>query len=83
MGAAALAPRLTDLLMAAEEYKRVRTMLVGAGKGNKGLAQNMKGMGKGGMANPHNSQMNAAQMARMLPPQVRADLPCAAASACG
>ena len=59
--------------MGAEEYKRVRTMIVGAGKGGKGgmmnnMPRNMKG-GLGNM-NPHNMQMNAAQMARMLPPQV-------------
>ena len=61
----------------AEEYKRVRTMLVGAGKGQKGMMQNMKGA-KGGLGNmnPHNTQMNAAQMARMLPPQAGAQSYC-------
>ena len=55
----------------------MRTMLVGAGKGQKGMMQNMKGTKGGGLANmnPHNMQMNASQMARMLPPQVRACLP--------
>lgn len=58
----------------AEEYKRLRTMMVGAsGKGAKGMMGGLgKQMGKtsGGM-NPHNRQMNVAQMSRMLPPEVR------------
>lgn len=55
----------------AEEYKRIRELIVGNGK-RPGM---MKAMGKGGGArgggmNPHNMQMNVAQMSRMLPPDV-------------
>jgi len=54
------------------EYMRIRTMIMGPGKGKgKGIMQQMgKQMGKHGNMNPHNSQMNVQQMARMLPPQV-------------
>ena len=47
-------------------------MIMGPGKGKgKGIMQQMgKQMGKHGNMNPHNSQMNVQQMARMLPPQV-------------
>jgi len=55
----------------AEEYKRIRELIVGNGK-RPGM---MKAMGKGGGGraggmNPHNMQMNVAQMSRMLPPDV-------------
>ena len=65
---AALTPRCA----AAEEYKRIRDLIVGSGK-RPGM---MKAMGKGGgargsgMMNPHNMQNNIAQMSRMLPPDV-------------
>ncbi len=56
------------------EYMRIRTMIMGPGKGKgkQGMLQQMgKQMGKHGAMNPHNAQMNVQQMARMLPPQVR------------
>lgn len=65
---AALTPRCAG----AEEYKRIRDLIVGSGK-RPGM---MKAMGKGGgargngMLNPHNMQNNIAQMSRMLPPDV-------------
>lgn len=44
-------------------------MIVGS-KGQPGMMKNMpRNMGNRAM-NPHNMQMSAAQMARMLPPQV-------------
>ena len=63
---------LTPSCAAAEEYKRIRDLIVGSGK-RPGM---MKAMGKGGgargggMLNPHNMQNNIAQMSRMLPPDV-------------
>ena len=53
---------------------RIRTMIVGSGKGKgkQNMLQQMgKQMGKHGSMNPHNMQMNVQQMSRMLPPQVR------------
>ena len=55
--------------MHAEEYKRMRMMIVG-GKGQPGMMKGMKGNMANRNMNPHNMQMNASQMARMLPPQV-------------
>lgn len=51
-----------------EEYKRIRMMIVGGGK-QQGLMKNARGAMGNRPMNPHNMQMNAAQMARMLPPQ--------------
>ena len=60
----------THLLPPAGEYKRLRALIMGPGKGNKGLMQQMsKQMGRGGNMNSHNMQQNIAQMSRMLPPQ--------------
>ena len=60
------------LLPPAGEYKRLRALIMGPGKGNKGLMQQMsKQMGRGGNMNSHNMQQNIAQMSRMLPPQAR------------
>ena len=60
---------------------RIRTMIVGSGKGKgkQNMLQQMgKQMGKRGSMNPHNMQMNVQQMSRMLPPQVRMlSAPCA------
>ena len=59
--------RLQDCMYTAGEYMRIRTMIVGPGKGKgKGIMQQMGKMGKHGNMNPQNVQ----QMARMLPPQV-------------
>lgn len=63
-----LSIRFQLCLYHAEEYKRLRQLIVGAGK-KKGLMQSMPKNMRGNM-NPHNLQMNAAQMSRMLPPQV-------------
>lgn len=56
-----------DLL---EEYKRLK-MLICGGKGG-GMMKNMPKNLQKGMAgmNPHNMQMNMAQMSKMLPPHV-------------
>lgn len=43
-------------------------MIVGGGK-QQGLMKNARGAMGNRPMNPHNMQMNAAQMARMLPPQ--------------
>ncbi|KAK9805289.1 hypothetical protein WJX72_011358 [[Myrmecia] bisecta] len=51
-----------------EEYKRLRQLIVG-NKGAGGLMKHMPKNTKGNM-NPHNMQMNIAQMSRMLPPAV-------------
>lgn len=55
----------------AEEYKRIRTIIMGPNGKGKGFMQQMsKQMGNGrGAMNPHNMQMNIQQMSRMLPPQ--------------
>lgn len=49
-----------------EEFKRLKAVVSGmGGKGGvKGMPRSLKGM------NPHNMQMNMAQMSRMLPPQL-------------
>lgn len=49
-----------------EEFKRLKALVTGmGGKGGiKGMPRTLKGM------NPHNMQMNMAQMSRMLPPQL-------------
>ena len=56
--------------MLAEEYKRLK-MLICGGKGG-GMMKNMPKNLQKGMAgmNPHNMQMNMAQMSKMLPPHV-------------
>ena len=55
----------------AEEYKRIRELIVGNGK-RPGMMKAMGkgGGGRGGGMNPHNMQMNVQQMSRMLPPDV-------------
>ena len=55
----------------AEEFKRLK-MLICGGKGGGGMMKNMPKNLQKGMAgmNPHNMQMNMAQMSRMLPPHV-------------
>ena len=57
----------------AEEYKRIRALIMGPGGKGKGFMQQMsKQMGNSrGAMNPHNMQMNIQQMSRMLPPQAR------------
>lgn len=61
---------MTAHVLRAEEYKRLRALIMGPGKGKQGLMQQMsKQMGRGGNMNPHNMQMNIQQMSRMLPPQ--------------
>ena len=59
------------LLIFAEEFKRLK-MLICGGKGGGGMMKNMPKNLQKGMAgmNPHNMQMNMAQMSKMLPPHV-------------
>lgn len=59
-------------MVCAEEYKRIRALIMGPGGKGKGLMQQMsKQMGNSrGAMNPHNMQMNIQQMSRMLPPNV-------------
>ncbi|KAL0048540.1 hypothetical protein WJX82_005367 [Trebouxia sp. C0006] len=54
-----------------EEFKRLK-MLICGGKGGGGMMKNMPKNLQKGMAgmNPHNMQMNMAQMSKMLPPHV-------------
>lgn len=61
----------------AEEYKRIRALIMGPGGKGKGFMQQMsKQMGNSrGAMNPHNMQMNIQQMSRMLPPQACSHLP--------
>lgn len=62
---------LTCMALPAEEFKRLKMMICG-GKGGGGMMKNMPKNLQKGMAgmNPHNMQMNMAQMSRMLPPHV-------------
>lgn len=62
---------LTCMALPAEEFKRLK-MLICGGKGGGGMMKNMPKNLQKGMAgmNPHNMQMNMAQMSRMLPPHV-------------
>ena len=62
---------LQPLLVFAEEFKRLK-MLICGGKGGGGMMKNMPKNLQKGMAgmNPHNMQMNMAQMSKMLPPHV-------------
>lgn len=54
-----------------EEFKRLK-MLICGGKGGGGMMKNVPKNLQKGMAgmNPHNMQMNMAQMSKMLPPHV-------------
>ena len=55
----------------AEEYKRIRTIIVGS-KGRPGMMQAQKKMGN--MRDPKQMQAQIAQMSRMMPPQMLAQM---------
>lgn len=63
--------QMLEIVSSAEEFKRLK-MLICGGKGGGGMMKNVPKNLQKGMAgmNPHNMQMNMAQMSKMLPPHV-------------